>query len=311
MVETRAASTTILNAGADMLAGQGFQQAANAIAQAAESGDGQGTAGSMTPFAAIGTGSLRAESGSYVDAKSWAINVGFAKEINNRQGKLLWGPLVEYGRGSYDSYLDNGTHGEGNSSYWGLGLMARQTNHDGLYYEGSLRAGRMKADYSGNLAAGLNANYDTSSTYFAAHLGIGKVFAVKNGDNVDAYLKYFYSRTGSDDVTIHSNLKDDRYHFDSVTSNRIRLGFRYNHPLNDKSKLYAGLAWQYEFDGEARATYNGMSTPSPSLKGSSGMAELGWQVKPGNAPLTLGLGVTGWAGKQQGVTASLKVNWEF
>lgn len=59
-------------------------------------------AGGLTPFAVIGTGSLRAESGSYVDAKSWAINVGFAKEINNRQGNLLFGPLVEYGNGMFE-----------------------------------------------------------------------------------------------------------------------------------------------------------------------------------------------------------------
>ena len=311
MVETRAASTTILNAGADMLAGQGFQQAANAIAQAAESGDGQGTAGSMTPFAAIGTGSLRAESGSYVDAKSWAINVGFAREITNRQGKLLFGPLVEYGRGSYDSYLDNGTHGEGNSSYLGLGLMARQTNHDGLYYEGSLRGGKVKADYSGNVNT-LNVNYDSSSNYIAAHLGLGKISKISADDQLDCYVKYFYSRQSGDNVTMHAaGVPDEVYNFDSVSSHRLRLGTRLTHKLNKQSSLYGGVAYQYEFDGDARATYNGNSTPSPSVKGGSGMFELGWQVKPDASPLTLDLGLTAWAGKQRGLTGQLGMNWKF
>ena len=260
MVETRAASTTILNAGADMLAGQGFQQAANAIAQAAESGDGQSTAGSMTPFVAIGTGSLRAESGSYVDAKSWAINVGFAKEINNRQGKLLFGPLVEYGRGSYDSYLDNGTHGEGNSSYWGL----------------------------------------------------GKISKISADDQLDCYVKYFYSRQSGDNVTMHAaGVPDEVYNFDSVSSHRLRLGTRLTHKLNKQSSLYGGVAYQYEFDGDARATYNGNSTPSPSVKGGSGMFELGWQVKPDASPLTLDLSLTAWAGKQRGLTGQLGMNWKF
>ena len=302
---------SLLNGGTDLLTGQGFEQADVAASQGNNANGGAVAGGSFAPFAAIGGGSMKIKSGSHVDNKAFGISLGFAKKFENRQGTLLFGPLFEYGRGNYDSYLDSGVHGWGKSSYFGGGIFAKQKNHDGLYYEGSLRAGRMKADYSGNLAAGVNANYDTSSTYFAAHLGIGKVFAVKNGDNVDAYLKYFFSHTGGDDVTVHGNLNDERYHFDSVNSSRLRLGFRYNHPLNDKSKLYAGLAWQYEFDGQARATYNGLSTPSPSLKGSSGMAELGWQVKPGNAPLTLDLGITGWAGKQQGVTASLKANWEF
>ena len=180
----------------------------------------------------------------------------------------------------------------------------------GMVYGGWSNGGYAQNN-TGDLALGLRADYRTSSNYFAAHLGIGKVFALKKNDTIDTYLKYFYSHTGSDDVTIHSNLNEERYHFDSVNSSRLRVGFRYTHPLNEKNKLYAGLAWQYEFDGEARATYNGMSTPAPSLKGSSGMAEIGWQIKPSEKPLTLDLGVTGWAGKQQGVTASLKVNWEF
>ena len=68
---------------------------------------------------------------------------------------------------------------------------------------------------------------------------------------------------------------------------------------------------QYEFGGEATAHYNGGSTPSPSVKGSSGMLELGWQVKPGEGPLTLDLGVTGWAGKQRGGSVQLGVTWTF
>ena len=50
-------------------------------------------------------------------------------------GKLLIAPVIEYGRGSYDSYLDNGTHGDGDAHFWGAGLMAKQLNDDGLYYE--------------------------------------------------------------------------------------------------------------------------------------------------------------------------------
>ena len=75
--------------------------------------------------------------------------------------------------------------------------------------------------------------------------------------------------------------------------------------------LYAGLAWDYEFDSDARATYRGLATPSPSMKGSSGMLELGWQVKPGRSPMVIDLGVTGWAGKQRGITANLQANWTF
>lgn len=288
------------------MASQGFDQAENASSEEAPL-----SGGSFAPFAAIGGSSLKVKSGSHVNTKAWAFNLGLAKKIGNRQGELLLGSIFEYGHGNYDSYLDSGIHGWVSSTYYGAGFFAKQKNHDGFYYEASLRGGCIKADYKGSLTKALNADYDTSSSYFAAHLGIGKVFAARAKETIDAYRKCFYSHTGADDVTIHSNLNDERYHFDSVDSSRLRLGFRYNHPLTEKSKLYAGLAWQYEFDGEARATYNGMSTPSPSLKGSSGMMELGWQIKPKGQPLALDLGITGWVGKQQGVTASFRASWEF
>ena len=323
LVETRAATTTFVNAGADMLASQGFAQAANAVAlDAAESkqdsaaADGKQTgvsapsAGAFTPFAAFGGSSLRAESGSYVDTKGFGLNIGFAREVSNSQGKLLFGPLVEYGGGNYDSYLDDGTHGEGGSHYWGIGIMARQVNHDGFYYEGSVRGGRVTSDYKSHLN-NQDVSYDSASNYWAAHLGLGKVFEVGGNNTVDGYFKYFYSHQGGDDVTIHGSVSgDEQWNFDGVNSNRIRIGARLTHKVNEMNSFYGGLAYQYEFGGEARAHYNGGTTPSPSVKGSSGMLELGWQVKPGG-PLTLDLGVTGWAGKQRGGSVQLGATWTF
>ena len=134
---------------------------------------------------------------------------------------------------------------------------------------------------------------------------------------MDAYLKYFYSHQGGDDTDITLTGKNappitQHVSFDSVDSNRIRIGARYTHKINKMNSLYGGLAYQYEFGGEARAHYS-MSgvAPSPSVKGSSGMLELGWQVKPGDGPVTLDLGVTGWAGKQRGGSVQLGATWTF
>ena len=316
LVETRAATTTFINAGADMLASQGFAQAANAVAleaaEQAKSGATGGTSSGFTPFAAFGGSGMRSESGSYVDTRGFGINIGFAREIANSQGKLLFGPVVEYGGGSYDSYLDNGTHGEGGSHYFGVGIMARQTNHDGFYYEGSVRGGRVTSDYKADLDGVGRVDYDSASNYFAAHLGVGKAFNIGNGNTLDGYLKYFYSHQAGDTVTIHAaGMADEKGDFDAVDSNRIRIGARLTHKINEMNSLYGGLAYQYEFGGEARAHFNGNGVPSPSLKGSSGMLELGWQVKPGNGPMTLDLGVTGWAGKQRGGSVQLGATWSF
>ena len=318
LVETRAATTTFVNAGADMLASQGFMQAANAVAldaaEAAKNGTGAQNVGSFTPFAAFGGSGIRAESGSHVDTKGFGLNIGFARELPNSQGKLLFGPVVEYGGGSYDSHLDDGTRGEGGAHYFGVGIMARQVNHDGFYYEGSVRGGRVTSDYESNdVVTGAKVGYDSSSNYWAAHLGVGKAMNVGGNNTVDAYLKYFYSHQSGDDVAIKINDNDngDRGNFDSVDSNRIRIGARLTHKINDMNSIYGGLAYQYEFGGEARAHFTGVAeTPSPSVKGSSGMLELGWQVKPGG-PVTIDLGVTGWAGKQRGGSVQLGATWTF
>ena len=323
LLETRAATTTFINAGADMLASQGFAQAANAVALEmagnAANGGGDKSGGGFTPFAAFGGAGFRAESGSYVDTRGFGLNVGFARELPNSQGKLLFGPVVEYGGGSYDSYLEdaNNTHGEGGAHYFGVGIMARQVNHDGFYYEGSVRGGRVTSDYESNdiitTPTRQKVEYDSSSNYWAAHLGIGKAMNVGGSNTLDAYLRYFYSHQAGDDATVKLDGVDiDRASFDAVNSNRIRIGARLTHKVNEMNSFYGGLAYQYEFSGEARAHFqDGTSPASPSVKGSSGMLELGWQVKPGNGPMTLDLGVTGWAGKQRGGSVQLGATWTF
>ena len=314
-VETRAGVVTMINAGADLLVGQGMSNAAEAAAEehAGNNAEGVSRSGGFAPFAAVSVGKMRAESGSHVDTKGIGLNLGFAREIENKSGKLLVGPVVEYGHGSYDSYQDNGIKADGKSSYWGIGVIAKQTNHNGFYYEGSIRGGRTKSDYgSDNLSAAGHVSYDSNSTYWAAHLGAGKLVDIGHSNTLDYYGKYFYSHTGSDSTTIHIAGTNETANFDAVNSHRIRLGARITHALNAKNKIYGGLAWQYEFNGDARAVYSvSGEAPSPSVKGSSGMMELGWQVKPGKSPMTMDLGVTGWVGKQRGITANLQANWTF
>ena len=307
LVETQAAATTILNGGADMLAGAGFEQA-KAAADRANSG------GKFAPFAAMGASKLRAESGSYVDTKGYGVNVGFAREVKKGNKNYLFGPVVEYGKGKYDSYQDTGIKASGDSSFWGVGVMGRQTNSRGVYYEGSLRAGKVKADYSGNLYGG-HVDYDNDSKYWAGHLGWGQVAKLKGGNSLDTYVKYFYSHQDGDKVKLNINRGGaaitDEITFENVESQRLRLGTRLTHQVNENNNLYAGIAYQCETKGEARATYQNSDTAAPSVKGSSVLFELGWQVKPGKSPVSLDLGVNGWAGKQRGVSGKLGFKYNF
>ena len=300
-VETQSAAFTMLNLGHDLLTTAGYENAALAV-------DGE-EEGSVNPFITMSANNQKLDTGSHVDLKAWNMNLGFAKKINNNSGKLIIAPVIEYGRGSYDSYLDNGTHGDGDAHFWGAGLMAKQLNDDGLYYEGSLRAGRMSTDYQSAVAGGIK--YDSDATYYAAHLGMGKVVQLNDKDTLDYYGKLFYTRQQGDKVTVGTGAT---YDFDATTSLRTRLGARYTHQLSEKNAFYAGLAWQHEFDGESNAivatTLGSASAPAPSMKGDTGIMELGWRVNNSDK-FELGLGVNGSVGKQKGVGFNLNLNFSF
>lgn len=304
LVETQAAAATVLNMSSDMLTGAGFTQAKTAAAAA--------QAGEFAPFAAMGGSNLRVKSGSHVDTKGYNLNVGFAREVKKGNKTYLLAPVVEYGRGNYDSYQNNGIKADGKSRLWGAGVMGRQTNSRGLYYEGSLRAGRVSSDYNGWLSSATHASYDSDSNYWAAHFGVGTVAKLNAKDTLDTYAKYFYSQQDGDKVRVKiDGAADDQIEFDNVESQRLRLGARLTHQINENSSLYGGIAYQAETKGEARAAYHANETAAPSVKGSSVMMELGWQVKPGNGPVSVDLGVTGWAGKQRGVIGNLGFKWNF
>ena len=301
-VETQAAGLTMLTTGADMLASQGFDNAATAIAKEVSE---SGSANTMTPFVAVGGAKSKVKSGSHVDVKGWNLNVGLAKEIENKAGKLLIGPVIEYGKGSYDSYLDNDYHGEGDTKYIGGGVMAKQTNKDGLYYEGSLRVGKLDNDYKARANS-----YDSDASYFAAHIGVGKIVKLSEKDTLDYYGKYFYTHQKDDDTTLHAGGVDYDLHFDSVESNRTRIGGRITHAFSENNSIYAGLAWQHEFSGTARATIDGTGTPAPSVKGDTGIMELGWKLNA-NKNLDLDLGATAYTGKKKGASLNLAMNFKF
>ena len=302
--ETRAAATDFINRGADLLAGAGISSARKEAAGDKMDGKMHG----YHIWAAMSQGTMRAETGSYADTKGYNLSLGWAKEQNVKAGKLLFTPFVEYGRGSYDSYLDDGTHGSGKISYLGGGVMGRIEKANGIWAEAALHAGRAQSDYAGSIFAGTTSRYDGSSGYYAAHFGIGKMRKIGTSDGLNTYLRYFYSK--QDGMSTQLNTGED-YDFGAVASHRLRLGFTYSHRENAGKELYAGLAYEYEFDGTATASYQGFNAPSPSLTGGSVMVELGYRFAPKGSRVSYDLHMTGWQGKRRGMTGGAQVNWAF
>lgn len=274
----------------------------------AKAGEAAANSGAMMPYAAVGAASQRINSGSHVDTRGFNLNVGLAKEVKNAFGKFMFGPMVEYGRANYDSYLDSGYHASGDTHYAGVGLMAKQSANDGLYYEGSVRLGKLFSNYTADSATG--GRYDSTTKYFGFHAGVGKVVDINEKNNIDIYGRYFLTHTFAYDTVMTANGRDYDMSFGAANSNRIRLGFRYNHNVSNAATLYAGLAWQYEFSSDNTCTIDGATAPSPSMKGHTGYIELGIQNKA-NDRFEYGVGITGNVGKSRGIGANLSLKWKF
>ena len=335
-VETRAAATAMINMGADFLTNAGMAAAADAASHvissaavpAASSGEGTkntdngfsavdasaaagnataDVSGAFQPWAAQGGSAMRIHSGSYVDAKGWNLNVGFARTNEAKGAKLTYGPFVEYGRGTYDSYLDDGTHGDGSMHYIGAGVMAKLTQESGTYVEGSLRAGRISRDYAGSGDAA-ELSYDDASTYFAGHIGVGQEWQLTGGDKIEGYAKYFYSHQAGNTTRLRSGAELE---VGAVASHRLRVGARYTHAAGSGSEVFAGLGYEYEFDGDATAMYQGYATPSPSLHGGTALLELGYRFAPKDGRVSYGVNLMGTKGKRDGIAGGVQVNWAF
>lgn len=311
LVETRAASLAFLTSGSDLLTDAAMTAAMEVAATpASESQAGRarvdGAPKEYRMWAVQNVSSMRLNSGSHVDAKGWGLNLGFAKQRVSGRNTLTYGPFVEYGKGSYDSYLDDGLHGSGNMDYLGVGVMAKSQSENGAYVEGSVRVGRVKSDYAGTID-NTHTTYDSSSTYYAGHLGVGQEKQLKNGNVIDTYAKYFFTHQGGDTAKLSTG---EVYDFDAADSHHIRFGTRYTSKKGDAS-FYTGLAYEYEFGNDIAASFEGYNTPSPSLTGGTGIIELGYRFTPQNGRATYGIQLMGMTGKRRGISGGVQMHWAF
>ena len=316
--EGRLAGLALANRGADLAAGAGMDAALRAAKEGTDLGHGFGA------FYAMSGGSLRYNTGSHIDMHSLSLLTGISLGADTPCGRFTAGAFFEYGNGSYDTHNSfagaASVDGGGDTRYTGGGLLGRMDFHDAgpgrLYIEASGRAGTIHNEWdSSDLrdpASGATADYDTSSAYYGLHLGTGYVWNVAERTTLDLHTRYFWTRQEGNSVTV----ADDPVAFKSIDSRRWRAGARLARTLTADSGFslapYIGAAYEYEFDGKARATTYGFSIDAPDLKGGTGIGELGFTVKPfADSGLSLALAVQGYAGKREGATGSFQFKWEF
>lgn len=244
--------------------------------------------------------------GSYVDLKGVALDAGYV--WNRPLGSSNWmsGVAAEYGYSHYKTHLDDGTTGKGKAWNLGANLFSNYLWNNGVYVQGSMRAGRVWSDYRSNdfvHAGGNSVTYDSKSNYIGSHAGLGKIWQLGSANTLDTYVKYFYSRTSGDKAKLSSG---ETYDFSSVRSKRGRIGTQYHHGLGNLG-VHLGIAYEREWGGDVRAQYQGNALPTPTMKGGTTIAEVGAHYKFHGTKLNAAL--QGLGGRQQGV--GIRFGMEF
>ena len=311
----RAATTGILVGAGDFVANEGLREAISAIGLGAaglSAGDERHVA--LGTFAVMTGGRLRYSSG-HTTVDSLSLLGGISADLPISVGQVMVGAFAEMGWGNYRGNSGD-VQGRGNARYFGGGILGRY-EVDGIYIEGTGRMGQVENNYTNTSAdpTGHVASYETTSPYYAVHTGLGYLLPVTEAVNVDLSTKYFWTHQSGNNV----NIFGDDVRFAAADSHRWKTGARVNVAVGVDEGMgvdigiapYVGAYYEHEFDGSAKATIAHFDVLAPSLKGGTGIAELGVTLgSPANS-LKLDIGVQGYAGKRQGVTGSLKVNWTF
>ena len=323
-LEGRLASMAQINQGADAISGIGLDAARSSV----------GRCGANL-FMFIDGGSNRYETGSHIKLRNTNFGFGAANCFAlASQSQVLVGAFVEHGNGNYDSYNQfeqyDDVHGWGKVRYTGAGVLMHMNvagtgsaakdsapssssiaRNDGLYLDAAIRAGKAKTRFDSNLVdpEGLKGEYNAKSTYYSVMAGAGYALNLDEKQAVDLYSRFTWSHLGSDTVTVGK----DTLHLDNLNSSRLRLGARYSYAATAQVTPYVGLAYEREFSGKSKGSAYGMAIDSPSLKGNTGIAELGLTVVPNAAKqaLSVNFGVQGYFSDRKGGAASLRVRYAF
>ena len=298
--QTRAASTAFVNQGTDLIS-----DSLDTISR----DDNYG----VKTFAAVHGNRSKYDVADDIKINGWStiVGIGNADKFDNGS-EFSWGVFYENGSGNYrtyNSFNNEFFRGDGSMVYNGGGIAARYENKNGVYTEGSLRAGMLKNELD-NAMRNVNGSYgyETESAYYGAHIGVGKIISLSDSSDLDIYGKFFHTYTEGDSVTIAG----DKFDFDSITSDRLRVGARITSNKENKFSTYYGLAYEYEFNGDADMTAQSLQADTQSLQGSSVMAEVGFNYQPTpDSPWSFDLNMHGYAGERQGGSFNVQATYTF
>lgn len=295
LAESLLGTVAFINQGAEFIADEGIA----AMVDAAKLGE-------VTAFGVMQGGSTHYNTGSYVDVDGVTFMAGAGLRVNPNW--TLAG-FVEAGWANSASHVE-GTRGDGDHEYFGVGFATRYQTDGVFYVDGSLRAGRATTEFAGRYGQD-SASYDAKSLYMSAHVGLGALWDLNESLKLDTYARYMVTYLDDDDVDLN-NRYNDKLELDSTVTHAVRAGARLLGDFNDYASWKVGAAYEHVFDGDAESAVNSFSLDVPSLEGDTGVFELGLRIRPSlESNWAVDLGAKGYVGDREGVTGNMTVRYSF
>lgn len=300
VAENRAVAAAFINQGSDLIE-QGLD---NLVDQY-----GYG----MKTFGAVYGNRSTYDVNSDLKINGWSEIVGIGEKKKFTDSELVYGLFYENGSGNYRTYNEFNNEffrGDGSLVYNGGGIAGKLVKSNGLYYEGSLRVGTLKSEMTNALRDGQGNyyGYEDDSNYYGAHIGIGRKISIDNDKELDIFGKFFHTHTQGNDFQVAG----DKFSFDSIDSDRLRIGAKYNVNKDKKWSTYYGLAYEYEFSGDSEMSVGQFATPTQSLQGGTIMGEIGLSYQADEySPWSFDLSFTGYQGQRDGFSGNAQIVYNF
>ena len=295
LAESLLGTVAFINQGAEFIADEGIA----AMVDAAKLGE-------VTAFGVMQGGSTHYNTGSYVDVDGVTFMAGAGLRVNPN---WTMAGFIEAGWANSASHVE-GTRGDGDHEYFGVGFATRYQTDGVLYVDGSLRAGRATTEFAGRYAQD-SASYDAKSLYMSAHVGLGAMWGLTERLKLDTYARYMVTYLDDDDVSLN-NRYNDKLDLNSTVTHAVRAGARLLGDFNDYASWKVGAAYEHVFDGDAESAVNSFSLDVPSLEGDTGVFELGLRIRPSlESNWAVDLGAKGYVGDREGVTGNMTVRYSF
>ena len=245
-----------------------------------------------------------------VDGFSFMAGLGRRFVIDDSPlAAFTYGFFGEGGTGRIETRQDHPeAQSEGRGRYLGGGLLLKADFQNRVYMDGAFRAGQAvsKLDTFNFGNAPIDRPNDSSSIYFGAVGGLGWLAEAAPEVDLDIYGRLLWSRLGSGE-------KQGAIEVANLNSTRLVFGARADFRVGEGRLIYAGAAWEHEFNGRAELRINGRPVRDGAvdlMAGSSLVGEVGLEL--GSAEnFSASLGLEGAWGQREALGGLLRLSYVF